>query len=340
MVLVGILMMSHFLRLFSLAVMKGIPLLWILGCFARLFPFILGLALPMAFLVALLLSFADLAHGSEVMALRGCGFSFWGIVWPFFASAILLSGLLFYLNHKASPEGYHSFRKQYLLASNHIDHINLEPRSFLVLGTWKLYAEKTNKKSGKMSGVYLVDISKTRDLRIVAPQGQLRVKKGQGVSLLLNNGSIFFPNTDPSKLTTGNFGTYKVDIPLNEKGEASSLDIPEMNSRTLLNRISNKKTSAVHQREYRVELAVRSAEALSPLIFFLISAPIGMGLGRESRARSFALSLGILFAFYGILSLGIGIGRRNPRLSSVAPWAADIAGFAAGIYLLTKAASQ
>lgn len=340
MVLVGILMMSHFLRLFSLAVMKGISIFWILGCFTRLFPFIAALAIPMAFLVALLLSFGDLAQGSEIMAMRGCGFSFWGIVWPFFVSAVLLSGCLFYLNHKASPEGYHAFRKQYLLASSHIDHIDLEPRSFLVLGTWKLYAEKTDKKSGKMEGVYLVDISKTRDIRIVAPQGRLRVEKGRGVSLFLKNGSIFFPNPDPSKLTVGSFGSYRVDIPLSEAGESSVMDIPEMNSRTLLERIASPKTSAQHEREYRVELAVRSAEALSPLIFFLISAPIGMSLGRDSRARSFALALGILFLFYGLLSLGIGLGRRNPKLSDTAPWVADLAGFGAGIFFVMRITAQ
>ncbi len=337
MVLVGILMMSHFLRLFSLAVMKGISIFWIIGCFARLLPFIMALALPMAFLVSILLSFGEFAQGSEIMAMRSCGLSFWDIIWPFFAVTVLLSGTLFYLNHKASPEGYHAFRKQYLRASSHINHIDLEPGSFLILGNWKLYAARADKKTGRMRNVYLVDISKTRDLRIVAPNGQLTVQKSLGAKLVLKDGSIFFPNSDPTKLTVGHFGTYQVDIPLAEEAGASSMDIPEMNSRTLIERIHNPKTTPEHQREYRVELAVRSAEALSPLIFFLISVPIGVGLGRDSRARGFALSLGILFTFYGLLSLGIGVGRRNPNLSGIAPWAADAAGLATGIFLYVRA---
>ncbi len=339
MVLVGILMMSHFLRLFSMAVMKGISIFWIIGCFARLLPFIMALALPMAFLVSILLSFGEFAQGSEIMAMRSCGLSFWNIVWPFFVVTVFLSGTLFYLNHKASPEGYHAFRKQYLRASNHINHIDLEPGSFLVLGNWKLYASQVDKKSGRMNNVYLVDISKTRDLRIVAPRGRLTVQKALGAKLVLKAGSIFFPNPDPTKLTVGHFETYQVDIPLTEAAGASSMDIPEMNSRTLLERIHNPKTSAEHQREYRVELAVRSAEALSPLIFFLISVPIGVGLGRDSRAKSFALSLGILFAFYGLLSLGIGMGRRNVKISNIAPWAADAAGLVAGIFLYARSST-
>ncbi len=337
MVLVGILMMSHFLRLFSMAVMKGISIFWIIGCFARLLPFILALALPMAFLVSILLSFGDFAQGSEIMAMRSCGLSFWDIVWPFFVVTVLLSGTLLYLNHKASPEGYHAFRKQYLRASSHINHIDLEPGSFLILGNWKLYATGVEKKTGRMENVYLVDISKTRDLRIVAPKGRLTVQKGLGAKLILKEGSIFFPNPDPTKLTVGHFKTYQVDIPLAEETGVSSMDIPEMNSRTLIERIHDPKTTLAHQREYRVELAVRSAEALSPLIFFLLSVPIGVSLGRDSRAKGFALSLGILFAFYGLLSLGIGMGRRNPKLSNIAPWGADAAGLVAGIFLYARA---
>src|SRR5438128_816370 len=82
----GVLLMNQFLRLFNLAVMKGISPFWIAGCFLRLLPFICSLALPMAFVVALLLTLAQLSDGGEVMALRASGFSFLEMTWPFLAS--------------------------------------------------------------------------------------------------------------------------------------------------------------------------------------------------------------------------------------------------------------
>ena len=70
-VLLSVLLMNYFLRLFNLAVMKGVPLAWIVFCFSRLLPYFLSLALPMAFVVALLLTLGHLAEGGEVLALRG-----------------------------------------------------------------------------------------------------------------------------------------------------------------------------------------------------------------------------------------------------------------------------
>src|SRR5271168_2884639 len=78
-----VLLMNQFLRLFNMAVMKGISPIWIATCFARLLPFISSLAVPMAFVVALLLTFGQLAEGGEIMALRASGFSFFDISWPF-----------------------------------------------------------------------------------------------------------------------------------------------------------------------------------------------------------------------------------------------------------------
>src|SRR5579859_6864296 len=101
-VCMGVLLMNQFLRLFNLAVLKGISPLWILTCFARLMPSFLSLALPMAFLVALLLTLGQLSESGEVMALRSSGFSFAEILWPYFAIAVLFSAILLFINHKVS----------------------------------------------------------------------------------------------------------------------------------------------------------------------------------------------------------------------------------------------
>src|SRR5688500_5133901 len=83
-----VLLMSYFLRLFNLAVMKGISLGWIFYCFSRLLPYFMSLALPMAFLVALLLSLGQLSESGELMALRSSGFSFREILTSYFLVAV------------------------------------------------------------------------------------------------------------------------------------------------------------------------------------------------------------------------------------------------------------
>src|SRR5258708_6657437 len=102
----GVLLMNQFLRLFGMAMVKGLPIWWILSCFARLLPSFASLALPMSYLVAAMMTLGALSDSGEVMALRAAGFSFREIARPFLWSALALSALLLYVNHKAGPDGY------------------------------------------------------------------------------------------------------------------------------------------------------------------------------------------------------------------------------------------
>ena len=334
----GVLLMNHFLRLFNMAVMKGISLFWIAGCFARLLPYLCSLAVPMAFLVALMVCLGQLSESGEVTALRASGFSFTEMSWPFLALGVLLSGLLFFLNHKAAPEGFHSFRKQYVAAAQQIARIELQPGSFMKLGPWRLYARQASRGSDSIEGVYLVrsEISSSA-IRISARRGRLHLEKEQGVELELLDGDLQLPNHNPERFTAGHFERYTVAVPL--AGVAAverELDIPEISSRGLKARMADPKTTPQHRLEYVVELTVRSAAALSPFVFFWIAAPLGLKLGKHSRGVGFAASLGVMLAFYGLLAAGIGVGRRHESLARVAPWAADVAGLILGAVLTRR----
>lgn len=341
-VFAGVLLMNQFLKLFSLAVMKGISPLWIAACFARLLPFICSLAIPMAYLVALLLTLGQLSESGEIMALRASGFSLFEMTWPFLAVGGLLSGLLLYLNHKASPEGFHSFRNQYAAAARQIARVDLEPRSFMNIGPWKLYAREAEKESGRLGGVYLVrQQDQSREFRIEAAHGHLTLEKGKDIALELYDGDLQMPNNEPEKYTSGSFTRYRLEIPLTGAPEANrNLDIQELSSPRLAALVRAPDTTSEHRVEYAVELAVRSASAISPFIFFFIAAPLALEIQRHSRGLGFALSLGILFAFYGLLAIGIGVGRRQPALSRLAPWLADAAGLAYGLAMTRRLARR
>lgn len=342
-IFLGVLLMNHFIKIFNMAVMRGISPLWIIICFSRLIPYISSLAVPMAFLVALLLTLGQLAEGGEIMALRASGFSFMDMSWPFLAVSVLLSGFLFFLNHKASPEGFHSFRNKYAQAAQQIMRLDLEPRTFMRLGTWRLYADKVDRDSGNMEGVYFLRQGQTQEnkgVRINAQRGRLIIAKGKAVTLELEQGDIQVPDPDPEKYSAGHFEKYQVEIPLSGFPLERSPDIQELNSSRLRVLIHDPATDIQHRLEYEVELGVRSAAALSPFVFFWIAVPLGLQLGRSSRGSSFAFSLGILFLFYGLVAVGIAVGRRHAGLSYVAPWISDGAGLILGMILTKKTSGR
>ncbi|MBI5241145.1 MAG: LptF/LptG family permease [Elusimicrobia bacterium] len=341
-VFTGVLLMNHFLRLFNLALLKGISLFWIAGCFARLLPYFLSLALPMAFLVAVLVTLGQLSEQGEIMALRASGFSFFDLTWPFLALALACSALLLVLNHRTAPAGFHSFRKQYQIAAQQVSKVELQPGSFLRLGPWKLYARRADPDTGRLRGVYLVRANlRDAGLRVSAREGLLTLAPGRSLDLELSDGTLQLPNQLPEKFTAGRFSRYRLSVPvLGAPQGKPSLDIPEITSSGLRSRIAEPGRDAQSRNEYRVELALRSAAALAPFFFFWIAAPLGLRLVRHGRGLGFAASLVVLMGYYGLIAVGVGVGRRHDRLSDAAPWLADAAALALGAALTRKAVSR
>lgn len=335
----GVLLMNHFLKLFGLAVAKGIPPIWIITCFARLLPFVLSLALPMAYLVALLLALGQLSESGEVTALRSSGYSFLQMTWPFLAVGAALSLALLYLNHKASPEGFHSFRERLASAAQRVARIDLEAGSFTRLGPWKLYAKQVDAATGRLDGVYLVRQQVgQQDARVYANAGKYSIDGERGAVLELSEGEIQLPNTNPETLTSGAFKRYRVEIPLSGGTRAARApDIQELNSWRLAEKARDPATDAQHRAEYKTEIALRSAWALSCFVFFWVAAPLGLQVQKNSRPWGFALSLAVLFGFYGLLALGISLGRRSEALAPWAPWLADAAALSVGVLFTRRA---
>jgi lipopolysaccharide export system permease protein len=336
----GVLLMNQFLRLFTMAVMKGLPLWWIMSCFARLLPSFASLAVPMAFLVAAMMTLGQLADHGEVMALRSAGFSFFEIAKPFFWASLALSALLLVINHRAGPRGFHSFRTRTSEAGEKMAKIELRSGAFTPLGPWRLYARNADARTGKLEGVYLVKPSETESVRVNAERGTIRLDPGRGVDLRLEDGQLQLPNPDPERYTSGRFERYDVYLPLTAPAEPREPDIQEMTTPQLRERAADPKITHDRRLEYIVETAARSAGALSPFVFFWIAAPLGLGLKRRARGADFAASLGVMFAFYGLLVVGISLGRRHDLLAPTAPWLADVLGLAIGAWLTRRAAAQ
>lgn len=341
-VFAGVLLMNHFLKLFGLALAKGISPLWIASCFARLLPFVLSLAVPMAYLVALLLVLGQLSEAGEVTALRSSGYSFIQMTWPFLAMSILLSAFLLYLNHKASPEGFHSFRERIAAAAQRVARVDLEAGTFTRVGPWKLYAKQADPETGRLGGVYLVrQQAGQQDVRVFAAAGRFSIDRERAAVLELSDGEIQLPNPRPETLTSGSFKSYRVEIPLSGgMRTARAPDMQELNSWKLSQKARDAAMDRQHRAEYKTEVALRSAWALSCFVFFWVAAPLGLHVSRHSRPIGFALSLGVLFGYYGLLALGISLGRKSETLSPFAPWLADAVVLGVGLILAKRAAQR
>ncbi|MFA5139683.1 MAG: LptF/LptG family permease [Elusimicrobiota bacterium] len=338
----GVLLMNYFVKLFNVAVVKGISPVWILLCFSRLLPNFLSLALPMAYVVSLLLSLGQLSDTGEVLALRSAGFSFREILAPFFILSACLSGLLLYINHIASPDGFRAFRDLYTDAMSQVSRVSLEPRTLTRVGDWELYADAADEGNGELSGVRLIKREGNyKRLRVCAPQGRTWAEKGRGVHMELKDGTLLWPNDDPASRTSSTFGRYHFFHPFADPRRAvRTPDLQELNTPRLREALKDPSLTAQKRREYTTEAVLRSAGALAPFVLFWISCPLGLSIERRSRAVSFGLSLVVMFGYYGFLALGIGLGRRDLAWSPWSPWLADAVCLACGGVLWRRRLSR
>jgi lipopolysaccharide export LptBFGC system permease protein LptF len=267
-----------------------------------------------------------LSDSGEVMALRAAGFSFFEIAKPFLWLGVALSALLLLINHKSGPEGYHSFRRQTSEAGQKMAKIDLRPRQFTPIGPWRLYAREADSLTGRLEGVYLIKPDRKEPARVDARRGTLTLEPGLGVDLSLQDGELVLPNGDPTHFTSGKFERYEVFLPAVENEAPRELDMQELTTRDLRERIADAGTKVERRLEYAVEVAARSAGALSPFVFFWVAAPLGRGLKRR--------------VYYGLLVVGISLGRRHELLAPTAPWLADAVGLAIGAWLTRRAAAQ
>lgn len=338
-VFAGLLVMLNFVQMVNQGVLGGFSAYFLAKSLLYTLPGILGTSLPLAFLLAMLLSLGQMSQDGEIIALRAGGFSFFDIFsWVLWAAAAS-SLLLLFLNNWAGPRTLKRSTDYMYYMLNRVTKVDLKPRTFQKVSDWVLYAGEVNPLSGGMRGVRLVRFINRPDgpgfvTRVNADRGRYRVESDRGMALDLYDGQ--FSQTDcrdDSKALHGGFASYATVLPF-FSGDALSrkLHQRELTTGELLARLKAGVADAGLAAKYRIEAASRFALAVAPLVFFLVGAPLGVALDKRGRSAGFALSLLVTFFYYGLTISGMVLARKMPALFPWAIFAPALLAAAAGGY--------
>lgn len=333
-----VIFMQQFVRFFNMALVYGIDFWWIGKVVLSLVPNILSISMPLAFQIAILLSLTSLNENGEIMALRQSGFDFKEISKPFFRAAILATIVLLVLYNFLSPIGYRQIQNAKHEIRSKISKVILEPKTLVNIAGWKFYAEEIdeiNEKENYIKDVFLATQMSKSNVKINAPDGQVDITKSS-IDILLNNGEVQRVDEDLNKTIIAKFNKYKITIPLFRNVGERTVKIREKTILQLLSAIKKDGLDKEKTNEYKTESSVRQVFALSPIIFFLLSVPIGFLLPKKSKGFGMVLSIGILFSFYMLMALGISIGKNVGFLAYVAPYLPIFVGAGGSIILWKK----
>lgn len=310
----------------DLVLNRGVPASMVLRLLACLLPSIIAVALPMAALMAAVLSFGRMAHDRELMAMKGAGLGLTRLVAPLAGLGLALSAILIAFNGSVLPAATSEYKRILLTIVRQRASVVFKERVFIrEFDRYLLYFQKRSGPAGDLEDVTIVEAPATRDTLpriILARSGALIVDpKGFRVTLELKDGLMDQP-ADPQgeHYTRIEFADYAVNLDINDalRGDRVFMKgLDELNYRELLGKMRELRGNRDMRRDYEIAFQQKIALAFAPLFVILVGVPLG-SLARRGGGVGVLVSLGVIFIYYVVLTTGQGMAQRG----ALSPWAA------------------
>jgi lipopolysaccharide export system permease protein len=302
-----IFLMFQILRLADFFIIHGVAFLTLAKLTALLTMSFLPIALPVAFLIAVLTAFGRLSSDSELVAMKANGFSTWRLSAPIVMLSIIVFVVGAALNLAWVPWSLRNYKTNLIKVSN------TKVVSAIQAGTFTsgffdllIFADKVDNKTNRLDRVFIYDEREPKNpLAVVASTGEIvpvrtDTELGSAALLKLYNGSIHRNDEAENLYQKINFGEYNLFLKVDEGAEGSVLKPEMLSYHELVDKIAGTTIATFEGREWRGEYWKRVSIAIAPILFVFLG--IGFGTVRTRSVRAGA-GLVALVTFAGYWSL-------------------------------------
>jgi LPS export ABC transporter permease LptF/LPS export ABC transporter permease LptG len=329
-------------RILELVVRASAPLPSVAQIFFYTVPLALTYTIPMSVLVGILIGLSRLAADSEITAMRASGMGVWnfGRILAIFVAAawfLALINSVYVAPWSLASLGHLEDQLKGSQASYEV-----QPRVFYEgFPKLVLYVQDVHSAQGGAvwDGVFLADISDPSNPRITLAREGILVPEGQDrLHLHLTDGSSH--ETDPAQLDRYQISTFQqTDIPIelspSESKADEQLPYKAMTTRSLHERARG--VDLATQRLYLIEFHNRFALPTACLVLAMVGIPLGLSSKKSGKSGGFVLTIILVFLYYFISLVGVSLAKQGRVTPAVGAWLANIAFFAAGLFLLWQA---
>lgn len=340
------LLLERSVRLMDLLVNKGGPLYLVLRMLANLIPHYLGIALPAAFFIGVLLAAMRLTADSETDAIQASGVSLQRMLAPILALALVLVAFGAVLFGFLQPYTRYGFRSLIYVATETAWDAAVERGAFFTgFGNTTLMAEDIHEGGRRLSGIFV----------------HQRAENGTQTTTTAEQGSIFRSRSDLRLVLSLEHGVRvtrgpgeqdqvvvtfdRLDLPLDmaldiepfrDRGVESrrELTLPELWS------IRHAPPPGFDPNGVVAEIHARLVKILNPLCLPFLAFAIGAGGRRASRGAAFAVGIGIIVIYHHVLQFGEEFVDDGVLSPVVGLWAPFFALFAFSLWLFRAAARR
>lgn len=341
-----ILLIARMLKLVELVVNRSVPILQIAKLFAYILPTFLEVTVPMALLLAVLLSFGRLSADSEIVALKTSGISLYQMVVPVIAFTGLVTLLALLLALYARPWGNSNLKASLYEIAKTRASAGLRERVFNDdFAGLVIYVEHIEPPGDQLGGILIADARDPNQRNTVLARNGFLVgnEEAHTVTLRLLDGSIhtFLPGEKSYHKT--DFTTYDVSLNLAvalARFSQREKDAQEMTLGELRNVIAQRSAAGRPVNAELVELHRKFSLPFACLVFGLVGVPLGVQPVRAVRSRSFSVSLTLIFVYYLLLTAGEAMAEKGVLPAIIALWIPNVVFAALGVVLFVAVARE
>lgn len=327
-VLTFVFLLDKLVDLLNLIIEKRLDIPAIISVFSLSLPFMLALSVPMAVLIATIMSFGRLSVDNELVAFKSCGINIYRLMSPTVITALILSIFMVYFNNQILPETNHNLKNLLIRLHYRRPISNIQPGVFTTIKNYTIYASDI--RGDELIGLTVYNREGSNfPQTISAERGEIELADGgNSFKAILYNGQVHKrDDREPTRYTLQQFKRLVIHLPdlgyqLNIEDSDYRSD-REMSSRQMRDINQERMFEIRETREQIIRLESRNASIASDSHISTVSREIernqnmiGMLSNKisdiEAKVREFEVEIhkkySIAFACLIFVFLGVPIG--------------------------------
>ncbi len=250
MVTTFVMLLDRIIDLLNLIIDKNLDFITILSIFGLSLPFMLALTVPMAVLLASIMSFGRLSVDNELIACKACGINIYSLIKPTVIAGLILSLFMVYFNNAILPDTNHMLKNLMIKVNYRRPVTAIVPGTFTVMKNYTIYAKDI--QDDELLDIVIYNREKNKfPVTIFAKRGTVNLQDGgNSLQAILYEGQMHERDVEnPDKYTMSKFKRFTLNLPdlgyrINEEGSDYRGD-RELSSTAMLQIIKERKESMI-----------------------------------------------------------------------------------------------
>ena len=311
----------------------------VVGILVTLMPYAIGITLPMALLVGVLIGLGRLSGDREIVAMQACGISISRILSPLLLLATAVAAVDCYVLATMVPSANQRFREIVFRVSANRAEGEVKPRVFEVDRFPRVVLYVREVAADGWRDVFLADVERPGQPDVyVADWGRFTVDpERRTVSVALRQGQRHRVDpVEPGRYEVHDFDELRIQL------DASALfpdggparEVNELSVGELREEIVTLREAGVSPHPPIMALHEKFSIPLACFVFVLLAVGLGVSSRKEGRLASFALGIAVILSYYVVMYLGTAMAKGQWLSPHLVRWIPNVVLGLAGIVLV------